>query len=166
MSTARLPVSVRVGTGTETVVGSVRAEPVEALPESGPVPVRIAGGALAVAELLEQVATELRRRHAEQTTGHAGATVLLAANRNDARRYRRAHPDRWTDIHIVEPNLASRLRGTRVHSVAVTEHAATATRLAGPLEEALEVLTYCMEFTPGSIGGVTYLRDVGDGGRA
>lgn len=59
--TARIPVFIRVGDVLDSLVGSVAVEPVPDAPEK----VRIAGGSLGMADLLEAVAAEIRRRHAE-----------------------------------------------------------------------------------------------------
>ncbi|MFC6090861.1 hypothetical protein [Saccharothrix lopnurensis] len=161
MSTGYIPVRVRVGDGTETIVGSVRAEPITPgpLPASGPVRVRIAGGSLAVAELLEQAATELRRRHAQDTAGFTGETVLVVSSLKERRRYTEAHPDRWTWVVVIGVSSLSDLEGLRVHSVDVTD---TVNQAAAA--EALEVLHKGMDFTPYSNRYVRYLHDVGAGG--
>lgn len=167
---ARMPVYVRVGNGTDHAVGSVRVEPAEPgrLPAEGDVKVRVVGGQLAVAELLEQVATEMRRSYAEQETGHAGATVLLAANTAEAARYQEAHPDRWTDVHVVHETLAAQLEGLRVHSVDVTakvDRAAAQPRARRHRNvcDALDVLRSSMDLTAHSTGHVRVLIDVGEG---
>jgi hypothetical protein len=64
----RMPVFMRVGTGDEHVIGSLAVEAVGAdqATAGDPVKVRVVGGALATAELLEAVAAELRRQHATE----------------------------------------------------------------------------------------------------
>lgn len=68
----RVPVFMRVGSSTEHVIGSLAVEAVRPATDGEPLKVRVAGGALATAELLEAAAAELRRSHeAEQdTSGH------------------------------------------------------------------------------------------------
>ncbi|MGZ3140813.1 hypothetical protein ACVDFE_02170 [Lentzea chajnantorensis] len=170
-ATARMPVYLRVGNGTERPIGSVLVAPAAEdaeLPSEGQVAVRIVGGQLTVAELLEQAATELRRRHAEQTTGHAGATVLLASTAAEAARYREAHPDRWTDVHVVTGTSAAVFEGMRVHSVDITDTVDRATvnprtRRHRNALDALDVLRQGMAMTANSTGHVTVLHDAGDG---
>lgn len=72
MAVGRVPVFMRVGSGTEHVIGSLTLEAVQPSTSGEPPKVRITGGALAAAELLEAAAAELRRKHeAEQdTSGH------------------------------------------------------------------------------------------------
>lgn len=67
-ATGRIPVFMRVGTGGEYCIGSLDAEDVSAGP-GVPARVRVAGGALATAELLEAAAAELRRQHAVENSG-------------------------------------------------------------------------------------------------
>jgi hypothetical protein len=61
MTAARIPVFIRVGDILDSLVGSVAVEPVPDDPDK----VRIAGGSLGMADLLEAVATEIRRKHTE-----------------------------------------------------------------------------------------------------
>jgi hypothetical protein len=61
MTAARIPVFIRVGDVLDSLVGSVAVEPVPEDPDK----VRIAGGALGMADLLEQAAVEIRRKAAE-----------------------------------------------------------------------------------------------------
>jgi hypothetical protein len=55
----RIPVFIRVGDVLENLVGSIAVEPVPDNPDQ----VRIVGGALGMADLLDAVSAEIRRKH-------------------------------------------------------------------------------------------------------
>jgi hypothetical protein len=63
MSTARIPVFIRVGSGSEYMVGSVPG--IAAEPTDNGVTIHVNDGVRRVADLLEEIAAELRRK-AEQ----------------------------------------------------------------------------------------------------
>lgn len=63
--TVRIPVFIRVGDVLENLVGSVTVEPVPDSPDK----VRIAGGALGMADLLDAVSAEIRRKHDQPAPG-------------------------------------------------------------------------------------------------
>lgn len=114
MSTDRVPVFIRVGTIPENLVGSVPIEPVPDNPDK----VRIAGGAIGLADLLDAVSTEIRCRHGQPAVDHR--TLLIAGSEHDAKRWQRRYPGRWSDVCTAAEGTAAALEGFRITLADVT----------------------------------------------
>lgn len=126
--TARIPVFIRVGDILDSLVGSVAVEPVPGSPDK----VRIADGSLGMADLLDAVATEIRRK-----AGHpkfANTTLLIAASEHDAKDWQRRYPGRWTDACPISDTVTSALEGCRITVADVTPAALASEHLDSVVE--------------------------------